>query len=81
MQYEIPLYVVPTSKARASFRDEPRYGSLEGMVWAYGAGLAGKVEELRRREYSSNPGPSHHSTSETWTWLPCINGQDGAPTQ
>ena len=34
MQYETPLYVVPTSKARTSLRERPRYGSLEGMLWA-----------------------------------------------
>ena len=32
MQYETPLYVVPTSKASTNLRERPWYGSQEGMV-------------------------------------------------
>ena len=35
MQYEIPLYVVPTSKASTNLRERPRYGSPDGMLWAH----------------------------------------------
>ena len=52
MQYEIPLYVVPTSKESTNLRDRPRYGSPVGMVLRCVAVLAGEVEALMpRREY------------------------------
>jgi hypothetical protein len=52
MQYETPLYVVPTSKASTNLRERPRYGSREGMLWVHVAVRIGEVEELAR---SKNP--------------------------
>ena len=46
MQYEIPLYVVPTSKASTNLRDGPRYGLPVGIVLRCVAMLAAEVEAL-----------------------------------
>ena len=43
MQYETPLYVVPTSKASTNLRERPRYGSREGMLWTH---VAVRIEEV-----------------------------------
>jgi hypothetical protein len=51
MQYETPLYVVPTSKASTNLRERPRYGSREGMLWVHGAVRVGEVEKLARSKY------------------------------
>ena len=52
MQYETPLYVVPTSKASTNLRERPRYGSREGMLRVHVAVRVEEDEELARRKRS-----------------------------
>ena len=61
MQYETPLYVVPTSKASTNLRERPRYGSQEDMLWAHGCAsiLRQRGLEAGKRTYPGNPA-SHH---------------------